>query len=76
MTARPFVPATRVVRRFSQEIISTTCKGYRLYRDLEAIIINTELQYHVRLKHLAICLFLTAKSSSTPHSPVFLSRCS
>ena len=35
MTARPLVPATRVVRRFSLEIakyLSTTCTGHsRLY---------------------------------------------
>ena len=31
-TTRPLVPATCVVRHFPQEI--TTCKGYRLYRNL------------------------------------------
>ena len=61
MTARSLVPVTRVVRRFSQEP-STMCKGYRLYRNLRARIISTGLQYHVRLKHLVISLFVTARA--------------
>ena len=52
MTARPLVPATRVVSRFSHEITSHDVPGYSLFRNLKAKVISTELQYYVRLKHL------------------------
>ena len=43
MTARPLVPATRVVRRFSHEIAKHDVQGYGLYQNLKARVISTEL---------------------------------
>ena len=63
MTARPLVPATRVVRRFSpRENLATACRGYSLYRNIKGRVISTEVQYRAHLKHSVICLLVTARA--------------
>ena len=75
MAARPLVPTTRVRRRFSQKenlalrARDTVCT--------EARVISIEMRHHVHLKHLVICLFVTAHPYIVRRiALLFLSRCS
>ena len=75
MTARPLVPMTRVVRRVSQKenlvlrARDTVCT--------EARVINTEVRFHVRLKHSVICLLVTARAYIVRRiALLFLLQCS
>ena len=75
MTARLLVPTTRFVRRFFQRenlalrARDTVCT--------KAKAINTEVRFHVRLKHSVICLFVTARAYIVRRiALLFLSRCS
>ena len=75
MTARPLVPTTCVVRRFFQ--IENLALRARYTVCTEARVINTEVRYHVRLKHSAICLLVTARAYIVRRiALLFLSRCS
>ena len=74
MTTRPLAPATCVLRRFSMRQPSTASKRNHLYRNLKARIISTELQYHVRLKHSVISLFVTARAYIVRCIALFFSR--
>ena len=75
MTARPLVPTTRVVRRFSQrEKLALRARDTAC---TEARVINTEVRYNVRLKHSVTCLLVTARAYIVRRiALLFLSRCS
>ena len=53
---------------------NTTSNRYRLYRNLKARIVSTELQYHVRLKHLVIGLLMTVRAHIVRRIALFFSR--
>ena len=75
MTARPLVPTTRVVRRFS--LRDNLALPARDTVSTEARVINAEVRYHVRLEHSVICLLVTARASIVRRiALLFLSRCS
>ena len=72
MTAQPFVPTTRVVRRFFHEIVlHDNQQVLFVHRNLGARIISIKLQHHFSLETPgnmpacdSPCLYCT------PHSPV------
>ena len=75
MAVRPLVPTTRAVRRFPQKenlalrARDTVCT--------EARVISIEMWHHVHVKHLVICLFVTARPYIVRRiALLFLSRCS
>ena len=73
MTARPLVPATRVVRCFSLEIVKQDVHGVPASAvKIKARIISTVLRYHSRLE--TVSLLVTPRAHIVRRIALFFSR--